>query len=56
MSDLVTIREQIREVTWVWWLLVLLGILGLVAGVIVIAAPGSERRYARAVPIRLGAA
>jgi len=42
MSNLVTIREQIREVTWVWWLLVLLGIRGLVAGVIVIAKPSNS--------------
>lgn len=32
-------RDEIREVTWAWWLLSLLGALSVVAGAIVIAKP-----------------
>jgi uncharacterized membrane protein HdeD (DUF308 family) len=39
MTDARITREDIREITWAWWVLVLLGILGIVAGAIVIAKP-----------------
>jgi len=35
-------RAELREVTWGWWLLVLVGVLGVVAGVIILAKPGSS--------------
>jgi hypothetical protein len=35
-------RPELGEVTWGWWLLVLVGVLGVVAGVIILAKPGSS--------------
>jgi uncharacterized membrane protein HdeD (DUF308 family) len=35
-------RAELGEVTWGWWLLVLVGVLGVVAGVIILAKPGSS--------------
>jgi uncharacterized membrane protein HdeD (DUF308 family) len=35
-------RAELREVTWGWWLPVLVGVLSLVAGVIIIFKPGSS--------------
>jgi uncharacterized membrane protein HdeD (DUF308 family) len=35
-------RDQIREVTWAWWLLLLLGLLSVVAGAIVISKPSDS--------------
>jgi uncharacterized membrane protein HdeD (DUF308 family) len=35
-------REQVREITWGWWLLVLVGVLSIVAGVIILFKPGSS--------------
>lgn len=39
MSDPPITREQIREFTAAWWLLLLIGALGVLAGVIVLAKP-----------------
>lgn len=36
MSFEPTAREDVREVTWAWWLLLALGGLGVIAGVIVL--------------------
>ena len=35
-------RYEIREVTWAWWLLLLIGLLSVVAGAIVIAKPSNS--------------
>jgi uncharacterized membrane protein HdeD (DUF308 family) len=35
-------RAELRDVTWGWWLLVLVGVLGVVAGAIILAKPGSS--------------
>ncbi len=37
-----TTRDEIREVTWAWWLLSLIGVLSVVAGAIVIAKPSNS--------------
>jgi uncharacterized membrane protein HdeD (DUF308 family) len=36
------LREVTREVTWAWWVLILAGVLGVIAGIIVIAKPGDS--------------
>jgi uncharacterized membrane protein HdeD (DUF308 family) len=36
------VRAELGEVTWGWWLLVLVGVLGVVAGAIILAKPGSS--------------
>jgi uncharacterized membrane protein HdeD (DUF308 family) len=33
---------QVRELTWAWWLLLLVGVLGIVAGVLVLAKPSDS--------------
>lgn len=35
-------REDMREVTWAWWLLLALGALSVIAGVIVLIKPGNS--------------
>ncbi len=35
-------REQIRELTWAWWLLLALGALSVIAGVIVLVKPSNS--------------
>jgi uncharacterized membrane protein HdeD (DUF308 family) len=35
-------QEQVRDITWGWWLVVLVGVLSIVAGVIILAKPGSS--------------
>jgi uncharacterized membrane protein HdeD (DUF308 family) len=35
-------QEAVKEVTWGWWLMVLVGVLSVVAGVIVIFKPGDS--------------
>ncbi|MBV8956470.1 MAG: DUF308 domain-containing protein [Solirubrobacterales bacterium] len=46
MEDPLLTREQLRdvtrEVTWAWWVLILAGVLGVIAGIIVIAKPGDS--------------
>jgi uncharacterized membrane protein HdeD (DUF308 family) len=42
MADLPITREDVREWTWAWWLLLLLGVLGIVAGVIVLLKPSDS--------------
>ena len=42
MSELPITREDVREVTWAWWLVLLLGLLGIVAGVIVLLKPSDS--------------
>lgn len=34
--------EEVREATWGWWLLVLVGVLSIVAGVIILFKPGNS--------------
>lgn len=35
-------REDVREVTWAWWLVLLIGIIGIAAGVIVLLKPSDS--------------
>jgi uncharacterized membrane protein HdeD (DUF308 family) len=35
-------QAQLRDITWGWWLVVLVGVLSIVAGVIVLAEPGGS--------------
>jgi uncharacterized membrane protein HdeD (DUF308 family) len=35
-------QEQLRTITWGWWLIVLVGVLSILAGVIVLAEPGNS--------------
>jgi uncharacterized membrane protein HdeD (DUF308 family) len=42
MPDLPISREDVRELTWAWWLILLLGVLGIVAGVIVLLKPSDS--------------
>ena len=35
-------RAELREITWGWWLLILVGVLSVVAGVIIVFKPGSS--------------
>lgn len=42
MSFEPTAREDVREVTWAWWLLLALGGLGVIAGVIVLIRPSNS--------------
>jgi len=42
MSSQTFVRENLREATWAWWLFMLLGLLGIAAGVIVLAKPGDS--------------
>jgi uncharacterized membrane protein HdeD (DUF308 family) len=35
-------QEEVRELTWGWWLVLLVGLLSVVAGVIVLAKPGDS--------------
>ncbi len=42
MSEPPITRGEIREVTWAWWLLLLIGVLSIVAGAIVIAKPSNS--------------
>ena len=42
MSEPPITRDEIREVTWAWWLLTLIGVLSIVAGAIVIAKPSNS--------------
>jgi len=42
MSDQPLTREQVRELTWGWWLLMLTGAIGVIVGVIVLAKPGNS--------------
>ena len=39
MSEPPITREQLRDVTEAWWLLVVLRVIGVVAGVLVVAKP-----------------
>ena len=42
MSDMTLAPEEVREATWGWWLLLLIGALSIAAGVIVIAKPSNS--------------
>jgi len=42
MSGQTHSREDLHEATWAWWLLMLLGLLGIAAGVIVLAKPSDS--------------
>ncbi len=42
MSDVRTARDQLNELTWAWWLMLLVGVLGVVAGVLVLAKPSDS--------------
>jgi uncharacterized membrane protein HdeD (DUF308 family) len=42
MSESPITRDEIRDVTWAWWVLMLLGVLSVVAGAIVIAKPSDS--------------
>jgi uncharacterized membrane protein HdeD (DUF308 family) len=42
MSHVSVTREEIRELTAAWWLLLLVGLLSIVAGVIVLAKPSNS--------------
>jgi uncharacterized membrane protein HdeD (DUF308 family) len=42
MSDVRTTRDQLNELTWAWWLMLLVGVLGVVAGVLVLAKPSNS--------------
>ena len=35
-------QEQVRDLTWGWWLVVVVGVLSIVAGVIIVAKPSSS--------------
>jgi len=35
-------QAQLRDITWGWWLVVLVGVLSIVAGVIILFEPGSS--------------
>jgi len=35
-------QAQLRDITWCWWLVVLVGVLSIVAGVIILFEPGSS--------------
>lgn len=42
MSGQTLVRDDLHEATWAWWLFMLLGLLGIAAGVIVLAKPGDS--------------
>ncbi len=42
MPELPITREDVRELTWAWWLVLVLGALGIVAGVIVLLKPSNS--------------
>ncbi len=42
MADQTAFRQQVREYTWAWWLLLLVGLIGIAAGVVVLAKPGNS--------------
>lgn len=42
MAESPITREDVREWTWAWWLLLLLGLLGIAAGVIVLLKPSNS--------------
>jgi uncharacterized membrane protein HdeD (DUF308 family) len=42
MSGRTLSQEELHESTWAWWLLMLVGLLGIAAGVIVLAKPGGS--------------
>ncbi|MGE5281735.1 MAG: HdeD family acid-resistance protein [Chloroflexota bacterium] len=35
-------QDEVRELTWGWWLLVLVGVLSVIAGVVIMFKPGSS--------------
>lgn len=35
-------REEVRELTWAWWLLMLIGLVSVAAGVVILAKPGNS--------------
>jgi uncharacterized membrane protein HdeD (DUF308 family) len=42
MSSQTLAQEELHESTWAWWLFMLLGLLGIAAGVIVLAKPSNS--------------
>jgi uncharacterized membrane protein HdeD (DUF308 family) len=42
MFDAPTARAQMRELTWAWWLMLLVGVLSVVAGALVLAKPSNS--------------
>ena len=42
MPDMRFERVELRELTWGWWLALLLGVLSLIAGIIVILKPSNS--------------
>ena len=42
MSDTSLSPSELRELTWGWWLALLIGVVSIVAGVIVIAKPSNS--------------
>src|SRR6476661_440033 len=42
MSSRTLAQEELHESTWAWWLFMLLGLVGIAAGVIVLAKPSNS--------------
>ena len=42
MADPSYAREEVRELTWAWWLLMLVGLVSVAAGVVILAKPGNS--------------